>query len=564
MRYGIWDFGRKVLFTMHYRAKISVLVSSFSILWGFSAHAYFGVKSTEARLTFKAVADIKFETPAPTTHVTLLNDIHTKDFHSSRRALRVQISHLMGTFQSDSFVLDMDCLTKHSDSHPCRKQMGHQMSPQTGEDHESPVAAKRQIKGVLGERHEIKFTKVDPGSERGRYRVEYEFDGVVVFKKEVFKAASTFLKVPVRLPYAPDKAYVDSIINGVSSCTGKEHDSEGDFFYFWDPLRNGCSLKKDSQYISVLGKIEEIENTGRVNCKEDTYPEYDLLYGLNDPKKNTLEIAVLIGYIDELSNVKWPHRKDDGMLAFQSLEKYLGKSFNISKFNGGDPFRLDIDGRLWGKTEGRAINFKHTYEKKKVQIQGTKKTINIKVTVLLADTDIMSKDHTFYHHWKDALANADIIYYDGHSGLGGNLDLANFEGIKEEIKMNKEKYQIIFFNGCSSYPYFKGMYHRAKEGTKFLDIITSGLPTFSDTSNTNAKAFLTNFIMGETNSWQKIMLDIEASNKKDSGSYLVGVSGDEDNVFRPSKWGMKEPGDKEPKISQKGIEACHSQSTTLY
>jgi hypothetical protein len=155
---------------------------------------------------------------------------------------------------------------------------------------------------------------------------------------------------------------------------------------------------------------------------------------------------------------------------------------------------------------------------------------NLDLTIWLTDTDLGASDKLFHREIVKAFREDDIIAYDGHSGLGGNLDL----NLLPQFKFNSN-YQIFFFNGCSSYPYFNAKYFAAKPGGKSnLDIITSGLPTLTSTSVTNMTAFLTPFVKGHLPSWQTIMNRIEASNGEEE-TYLMGVNGDEGNRFRPSR-----------------------------
>ena len=123
-----------------------------------------------------------------------------------------------------------------------------------------------------------------------------------------------------------------------------------------------------------------------------------------------------------------------------------------------------------------------------------------------------------------------MLLYDGHSGLGDNLDLARFTG----AKLDPEKYQLFVFNGCSTYPYLNGMYFRAKGGSRNLDVITAGLPEFATSSGPNISAFLAPFLDGRELSYQKILSDVEESNGPGAGTFLVGVKGDEDN-----EWGRE-------------------------
>jgi hypothetical protein len=150
------------------------------------------------------------------------------------------------------------------------------------------------------------------------------------------------------------------------------------------------------------------------------------------------------------------------------------------------------------------------------------------VSILLSDSSVGVQDETFVEYFSEALTTSQIVSYDGHSGLGGNLEY-------ERFLANKLPgfYQIFFFNGCSSYPYFNQMYFSQKPaGKKNLEVITAGLPTLTSTSTSNMMAFLNPFVHGKVHSYQTLMRGIEKSNGEES-TYLMGVNGDEDNIFRP-------------------------------
>ncbi len=443
------------------------------------SQAYYGRHGTEARLTFSAEADVPLGGKLPTAAEA--NQKSSSQAKRVREALDPQVQHLMGTFQSASFLKEF------------------------------PFA------GVLGETYDLRITKIEKGTESGRAHITYKFSGTVAFNKGAFAKRNPREDVPIRLPFQPDRIYSISFDTqkNENPCTDEHYNTEGDFWYFWDPEQKGCSLAgNDSDVFRTYGKLEMYENT------KTTYPEYDQLYG-EDGTKEALNISVFFGYINDVSNVRWPHRMDDGRDAFKATTAYLKKQgYSLTANHSG--FREDSLGRDIGK----GINFLQTWES---TISSGGRELPVRVQVMLADTDINSKDSTFHNYWDDALENSDILYYDGHSGLGGNLDLSRLPG---KIKWNKELYQIIFFNGCSSYPYFNGSYLNAKGGSQYLDLVISGLPTMTSSSIPNAQAFLENFIEGKKRSWQTIISDIDRSNG-DDGTFLVGVSGDEDNRWTP-------------------------------
>lgn len=396
-----------------------------------------------------------------------------------REAIEFQIEHLMGSFQAASF--------QESFRHP----------------------------GVLGENHRVKILSKRRGRTADTQTVTYSFEGKVVFQKTLFGSSLATKKVPIVLPLNPNEIYALGMNSSgtLNLCTDEHYNSEGDFWYFWDVGMENCPLAENtSDVLRISGRLKPLKNTTL------TYPEYDLLYGDNGNGDLT-EISFFLGYIDEIRHVNRPMRRDDAFATLKFLEKDL-KERGFEKSESRDAFRVYANGSIQN-----GANFWRVYEK---TVRALGRETTVRVNILLADTELGTNDTTFHSYLVPALESSDIVIYDGHSGLGGNLDLANLPA----VSFDPSKYQIFFFNGCSSYPYFNGTYLNAKGGSKMLDVITSGLPTLSYTSGPNAVAFANRFLEGKTTSYQKILSELEASND-DAGTYLMGVSGDEDNSFRP-------------------------------
>ncbi len=443
--------------------RIGIQSSVLCLLLGTSsAFAYYGKSATEAMLTYEATIEVK----KGTSPVEL------------DAAIQEQISYLMGTFQSASFI----------------------------DAFKNP--------GVLGEDNTTKVLGSEPAPEAGRIRYRYKFKGKTVFRKNAFRAGSNVRKIPITLPLALDRIYQLGVVGHENLCTDEHYNSEGDFWYFWDPEMPNCPLRgNDTDVVRVTGKLEKLENTTL------TYPEYDRLFGENG-NGSTFEVSIFLGYIDDITRPYSAHRKDDAFLAMKDVEAYLADNkYDLTMKK--DAFRLSEAG------EKKGANFYRVYEKP-LKVFG--KQIKARVKILLADTDINSKDPTFHAFLVPAFENSDVLVYDGHSGLGGNLHLDYLP----PIKFSKAKYQIFFFNGCSSYPYYNGMFMKAKGRSGSLDVVTSGLPTLASTASPNVQAFLDGFLSGKALSYQKILGDLEKSNGEE-GTYLVGVNGDEDNKFKPAR-----------------------------
>lgn len=350
--------------------------------------------------------------------------------------------------------------------------------------------------GVMGDKHKFKFTSVEP-KKGSRQILNYRFEGKTVFHTKVFEKADK-VTIPLRLPANPATFYKKGMVKGHNKCTDEHYNSEGDLFYFWDPDKAGCPLKGNTiDVLRVEGSLEKLENT------TSTYPEYDRLYTSEE-----LNISVFLGYIDDEPAVS--RTKDDGYVTYKELGDQLeGFGYKIVE-----------------QKNFKKLNYITKLEKTFRNNLGVMQKVII--SILLSDSSVGVSDATFVNYFSEALTNSQIVAYDGHSGLGGNLEY-------ERFLSNKLPgfYQIFFFNGCSSYPYFNQMYFSQKPaGKKNLEVITAGLPTLTSTSTSNMMAFLDPFVHGKIHSYQTLMRGLEKSNGEES-TYLMGVNGDEDNRFRP-------------------------------
>ena len=472
------------------------------LLTPFQSFAFYGVQSTEAMLSFEATVDILWSpTSSAISQLPTLENLNLENGRTHNKAItltQMQIQHLMGTFQSASFKTQFKVL------------------------------------GVLGEQanydnknykqfnYKIKFTKVESGSATGRLLLSYQYSGKTVFDKRAFNNSDT-TAVPLKLPLAPDLIYQQStgLKNGVefNYCTDENYNAEGDFWYFWDPQLAKCPLAKNNQgVLRINGKLKLLPNS------VERYPDYKSLYGANGNGK-ILEISLLLGYVDEIPNNKIGHTKDTTYKNFIAITKSLkemGFSESTDREHHKDNFRITSGGN-----EVRGANFLREFTS--TIHAKTGQTVEVHIQILLADTAIDSKDNTFHFYLIPAFENSDVLIYDGHSGLGGNLDLASIP----HVNFNPKKYQIFFFNGCSSYSYYNGMFFKAKQGTKYLDIVNSGLETSSDSTAPNALAFMNFILKGDLKSYKQALTDLEKSNGASNGTYLTSVSGEKDNTFKP-------------------------------
>ena len=462
----------------HTFIRLTLAIVMTSVL-GFQAQAYYGRNSTEATLNF--TGRIELDLPGVTQlNLDDLNNLSGETGAKVHTQLNNQVKHLMGFF----------------------------LSRYMKEDLGFPFV------GILGETWTAQFFRFVRREGAETWVADYQFNGKVIFHKDAFRS-ETKRDVPIIMPLFPQKIYKLSLKDGTSSCVAKEDASEAkdDFWYDWDLHYPGCNLRDDSRnLIRTSGTIEILPST------TSTYPDYSRLYG-NNFNGNTLQIASFFGYIGNTS-IHHANRRDDSYKAMNILSKHLVE-LGYEQTSVMANFRMYRDGRIFHD----GSNILRVYEKQDVLAGG--RHISVRVQLLLADSDSESTDVTFQRYFEQALTTADVIHYDGHSGLGAYLDVARFPN----VQWNPEKYQAIYFNACSSYPYFNGAFISAKGG-KNLNVVTSGTATLTDSSAPNAIAFLDPFLQGHLASWQKILGSIETSNGED-GTYLNGVSGDENNEWHP-------------------------------
>ncbi len=461
-----------------------------------SAQAFYGKQSHKAILTFKGKLEVE-------------SGLEMEDI---KEEIENQTSYLLGTFQSESFA----------------KEFG--------------------SKGVVGEDQKITKIEIKHLPEEDKDLITYHFEAETLFNKNAFGRKKR-IRVPIKLPMSPDEIYSHGIVGSSNKCTDKTYNSEGDFFYFWDPDQNGCPLKGDKEHVlRIKGTLKKLKKTKR------TYPAYDKIFGDNG-NGDTTRIDLFYGYIESnaprnlYDYLKQTLAVQDPDASIENVDDAIISAYEIGHYLKTKKFRL-TERTLFGKITKRQET---TLEKKGLELEnhpsteegytpGEKRTYKkvfdsgkeVEVNIIIAHSDLQDnkrkKSTLFKNMFEDALENADIIDYEGHSGLGGNLDLKGLYGDRDVF--NPDKYQIIFINGCHSYSYFKNMFMDRKNHPQNLDLILSGLSTLSDDATNNTKAFLKYFINPDKKrnpTYQTILNAIERSNNKENGTYLTSVFGDINN-----------------------------------
>ena len=137
-----------------------------------------------------------------------------------------------------------------------------------------------------------------------------------------------------------------------------------------------------------------------------------------------------------------------------------------------------------------------------------------------------------------AMENDDVFIYDGHSGLGGYLNLKRLQqSLGRPLKLDVNKSQIFFFNGCSTFAYYNHDYCELKKtsadpkGIKNLDIVSTAIGASFDIGARHDVILIAGIADGSRPSW-KLLIDRMYRVDREQTA-LTHVNGDEDNPTAP-------------------------------
>lgn len=385
-------------------------------------------------------------------------------------------------------------------------------------------------KAVPKENHRITAVTVKVvDAATNLYSASYRYEGTVAIEH----GPDSY---EVLLPINPDTIFEESRVGSFYPCTDSHYNTKDDFWYFWSPSRSGCQLKRDQHYKAFVAKI----TPGKTPQLEKSYPEYArlvdsngevqivVLHGLYEagggwePRTSQDHDAVstrrVLEQIQEMGFKPVKRWKEADFTAF--LARHSTQPPALNKIMGGEPFSLP-----------------YVEDFEKVYPSGSRYK-KMKLRMFFGETGIDERSTAFHYLFKDALESASLMIYTGHSGLGGHLDLDTITRINRfKVNFNPNKYQIYFFNSCTSYTYYNTMYFKPKRtpqdtvGSKSLDIFTNGLATYTTVTPNVTMALLSTLdkwgTSGVAKTYQQLATEIDSNN-------LFGINGDEDNPPVPA------------------------------
>lgn len=331
----------------------------------------------------------------------------------------------------------------------------------------------------------IKVTKDEV--KDGVRTVAYSSEGLMLVNKHAALKLIKDRSLQITLPTDLDNFYE-------RKCTDEHYTSQGDFWYFYDPFRYGCSKLRNSP----MAQKVVIQIHTQVISQKNYSARLNELRGDNG-NGDVVDIVTVNGFSESSTE-----SEDEGRVTFNDLNDFLirqgFKMSSVQKYENRPILRFEKDVKA---ADGRVIKFR--------------------VTRLLAETSISSKNVTFAKFFKKAIETADVVMYSGHSGLGGTLDIPSLESKAGDFVFDHHKRQIYFFDGCSSYSYYLSTFESHKNKSK-IDILTNGLASFFHTQNEVIEGLLTHIFAVDTNpTWMDILNTMEAPLGEDTYMLSVGA-----------------------------------------
>jgi hypothetical protein len=335
----------------------------------------------------------------------------------------------------------------------------------------SPRRVEWNVDGVWMSAGEVDAARIDP-AKLVRFRIR-GINAVLLHSAADGVTVGTRFEVPV--PRRPFSLMADA---GQSCATRDSHISldQSVYWYLWNPDLNDCSADIQQMQITVSKMLPS-----RV-----TYPEYDQLVA--DGK---VTMVVLFGQIgDTLDD------SDIGVRAHAQMGRWLVQG----GFAEVTPAPV---GRRFAKTVGGVA----------VEVD------------LYSPYDFAGlSDYAHYGNFERALAEHEIVAYDGHSMLGASdfWKRPDYPDI----------YQIFLYGGCLGYEYYIAPILEGKGGWDKLDIMSSVIEV-SANANAYAGPFLAKLLVALEGGYNVSWKDILGAVRSRVGDSTFGMSGVLDNCFSP-------------------------------
>jgi hypothetical protein len=338
----------------------------------------------------------------------------------------------------------------------------------------------------------VKLSDVHERSEGGNKRIGYGASMPVAWPKDSGSPRSLELVLPLDLTKS------DAFNAKYDGRCGKHDYEQASFWHDWNPGAEGCSI--DEADVTRSG----VSIAPSARATSNKYPEYDLIWA--DGK---LTIVAVFALISSSSHDDWG---------------YTGaKSFAENTLR-------QLEGANVKRNSASSTILTHTTITGQAMLGGG--LGDVQVDVIVTDKELNRVGGGDFDARFDALSEkADLILYNGHAGLGQNINAFARKG-----RVAAGKYQLMLLNGCQTFAYIDTTLTDRRrdanggndpDGTKYLDVIANALPGYANNlAEMSNQLFDAILYADQPSSYRDIL-------SKMPSSHVVVVFGEEDNRFSP-------------------------------
>jgi hypothetical protein len=294
-----------------------------------------------------------------------------------------------------------------------------------------------------------------------------------------------------------DTTALDDFNSKYDGKCGKDEYGVGDFWHDWNPKATGCKLDEADVVHARAGVTKYAGET------TNKYPEYDKIW-----EDGRLDVVAMFGIIE--SNTP-------GDIGISEYESFVSNVQGLVK-NPTTKTAMTSNSVLRDTTIAGTVDYK-----------GQARPVT--VTVFLVEA-LKDAGPDFDARYAQVNGKADLILYNGHAGLGKNVNALMRKGTVE-----KGKYQLVLLNGCQTFAYIDTTMNERRtqvngvqddpKGTKYLDVIGNTLPGYANNLSRMATSVFTAAAKADQpRSFNDLLKDMPPE-------HIVVVFGEEDNAFKP-------------------------------
>lgn len=333
--------------------------------------------------------------------------------------------------------------------------------------------------------------------EDGRTRVTYHAVMPVAWGSKVNLPETYELTLPLHVDRNDFEAFTEKYDRSCVDWGAHDVDA-GSMWYYYRPHRSGCSLEEADVFTTTATVTVSPENT------EGKYPEYHEVW-----KDDALTVVAIFG--------KYEDGATSGDAGINAYDRFVSTMRARLELHGLETVPAEVPSKPGVGTPD--IEMRATLPDGRT----------VEVVTLLVD-NVRTAGATFDARYESLSGGADMIFYNGHAGLG-----ANVEALARKGAFEAGKYQIFFMNGCDTFAYVDG--HLAEEraklnpddptGSRYMDMITNVMPSYFHSMANASMALIDGLLAYESpQTYDTIFTKIDRSE-------VVVVTGEEDNVFTP-------------------------------